>query len=280
MNDQDHHARHTIGCVQFLNAKPLVDGLECIEGLAVRSDVPSRLLDDLVSDRVDIALCPVIDYQLTETPLEIVPVGCIGCHGPTHTVRLFSQEPLERIRVIHADTDSHTSVALMRIVLAETLGSQPKVEPLDVGQSTSPLPPAMLLIGDKVVHARPPHHEYPYQLDLGQAWKALTGLPFVFAVWMTRQGTDLGNLPQHLDQLRRANRRRIDEIALRCAPQHQWPIDLAHHYLADLMQYDVGPVQYQAMEAFWRRAHEHGLFDHLRPLSVNAAIAGDLDAVR
>src|SRR5688572_12720402 len=99
-------AKSRIGCVSFLNSKPLIDGPEGDDALDVRFDVPSRLLDDLLSREVDIALCPVVDYQTSPVALSVVPVGGVGCDGPTLTVRLFSRRPLDRISLIHADTDS------------------------------------------------------------------------------------------------------------------------------------------------------------------------------
>src|SRR6266478_2379165 len=107
-----------IGSVSYLNAKPLIYGLENEPDLSLILDVPSKLLPGLRDKRFDIALLPVIDYQRLDG-LKIVPSGGIGCDGPTLTVRIFSRVPIERIRTLACDTDSHTSVALARIILAE-----------------------------------------------------------------------------------------------------------------------------------------------------------------
>src|SRR5258708_28113575 len=58
-------ARQTlrIGSVSFLNAKPLIYGLEEAAGLDLKLDVPSRLLEGLMDGRFDVALLPVVDYQ-------------------------------------------------------------------------------------------------------------------------------------------------------------------------------------------------------------------------
>ena len=113
---------HRIGCVGYLNAKPLIEGLEGLADPVVRLDVPSALVADLERGEVDIALCPVIDYYRSGQPLVVVPVGCIASDGPTQTVRLFSQVPIDSITRVHADTDSHTSVALLRVLLDEMYG--------------------------------------------------------------------------------------------------------------------------------------------------------------
>jgi len=120
-----------VGCVSFLNARPLIEGLDASPAASVKFDVPSCLLADLEAHEVDVALCPVIDFQRSRCPLAIVPVGGIGCDGPTLTVRVFSQKPLEQLTRIYADTDSHTSVALMQVILDEVYGNRVEVIDLD-----------------------------------------------------------------------------------------------------------------------------------------------------
>src|SRR5215211_3632850 len=119
-----------IGSVSFLNAKPLIYGLEGARDVRLSLDVPARLLQGLVDERFDVALLPVIDYQRMPG-LRLLTSGGIGCDGPTLTVRVFSAVPVEQIRTLACDTDSHTSVALARILLAERYGVRPEFVPLD-----------------------------------------------------------------------------------------------------------------------------------------------------
>src|SRR5688572_28307345 len=138
-----------LGCVSFLNATPLIYGLEEAAGIELALDVPSRLLDGMQEGRYDVALLPVIDYQRM-AGLRLLASGGIGCDGPTLTVRVFSPVPVEWIRTLACDTDSHTSVALARVVLAERHGVRPEFIPLE-GAATGHAPDAArLLIGDKV----------------------------------------------------------------------------------------------------------------------------------
>src|SRR5690348_12951705 len=156
-----------VGSVSFLNAKPLIYGLEEADGLDLRLDVPSRLLDGLLEDRFDVALLPVIDYQRMEG-LRLIPSGGIGCDGPTLTVRIFSPVPVDRMTTLACDADSHTSVALARVLLGEHFGIRPEFVPLDHASVTPDTP--RLLIGDKVVCEQPAG--LPHQIDLGEVWKA------------------------------------------------------------------------------------------------------------
>jgi len=268
---------YRLGCVSFLNAVPLIDGIEQLgqmtEGadLQVHFDVPSRLLADLEADRVDAALCPVIDLQKSELPLQVVPAGGIGCYGKTLTVRIFSRVPIEKIESIACDTDSHTSVVLMQVLLSECFGLRPKVMDYAASAKDKPTLDTILLIGDKVVTHPPDESVYRYQLDLGECWRQLTSLPFVFAVWMAKQESDLGDLPGRLDKIRYVNttdKDRLSRIVREHAPKHGWPLDLANQYLGGWLCYDIGAEQLQAMELFFAKAHELGLIDQHRPIQA------------
>ena len=257
-----------LGCVSFLNARPLIDGLDDRPDLEVRYDVPSKLLDDLAVGTVDLALCPVVDYQLSDDPLRIVPVGGIGCDGPTLTVRLFSRVPWPDVTTLYADTDSHTSVILAQLILRERFGCRPTVEALDRTAAPDELPDTVLLIGDKVVTNAPPAGAYAHELDLGEQWKQMTGRPFVFAIWMARPDATLVSAPDLLDAQRRINASRIDAIVSAHAADAGWPDALAAEYLGRLLRYETGAAELDAIAHFYRLAHDHGLLDRNRPLDT------------
>ena len=247
---------HRLGCVSYLNAKPLIHRLpeEQPGRIDLRLEVPARLLDLLLTDRVDLALCPVIDLLRSPRPLELVPVGGIACAGPTLTVRLFSRRPLPQLTTVHVDVDSHTSVALLRVVLRELHGLSPTL--IHHPTRAADLPPdtqAALLIGDKVVTAAPDPQTFPHQMDLGEAWHRLTGRPFVFACWTKILGRDLGELPQILTTQLHRNLRRLDQIVADYAADHGWPTDLAARYLGHILRYPLGPEELSAIDDFHHR---------------------------
>ena len=271
-----HAGVRSIGCVSYLNAKPLVDGLEEDPAVSLRLDVPSRLLADLEAGEVDVALCPVIDYHRAAGPLAVVPVGGIACEGPTLTVRLFSRVPIDAVRVVHADTDSHTSATLLRVLMRQRAGRDVELIDYDAREHTAAgriveSPEAVLLIGDKVVTDAPLAATYPHQLDLGEAWHRVTGLPFVFAVWMAPTDADLGDLAGRLDALRQRNADRLDDIVDRHHAAHGWPRSLAHRYLDEILRYDVGPRELEAIERFSSLAADAGFISSVRPIRVHPA---------
>jgi len=254
-----------LATVSYLNARPLIEGLERETDFEVIRRVPSRLLETLETGRASIALCPVIDFQRSEIPLEIVPAGAIGCDGPALTVKLFSTRPMSEVDVITVDGESHTSVALVGIVMRELYGRNPILRPLG---ETDDAPQALLLIGDKVITATPNRMIYSHELDLGAAWKEISGKPFVFAAWMTKADTDLGDLPRRLDHIRTANHERLAEIAARHAAANGWSENLALEYLSGNLRYELGAPELTGIEDFWARCHEYGIIDELRPMRL------------
>jgi chorismate dehydratase len=262
-----------IGAVRYLNSAPLIDGLEGDDDVNLQRDVPSGLLGTLLAGEVDLALCPVIDFQTSPEPLALVPVGAIGSDGETLTVRAFSRLPFDRVERVAVDGDSHTSVALLQVVFDALYGRRLQLEPLTPPQQGAAAngSECLLLIGDKVVTAAPSDRDYPHQLDLGEAWKRATGMPFVFATWMARRGADIGDLPERLRARRDANLDRIDDIVARRAPEIGWPAPLAHIYLTRHLRFRITERELAAVEEFWRRCHALGLIDAVRPIVLAAA---------
>ena len=262
-----------IGCVAYLNSKPLIHGLKDTPDHALRLAVPADLLQGLESDELDIALCPVIDYFRSKTPLTVVPVGCIASDGPTMTVKLFSKVPIEQITEVHADTDSHTSVALLSVLLNELYDLRPKITPYNSravyeDQADAPQPQAVLLIGDKVFHQASQMSSHPYQLDFGEAWKKLTGMPFMFAVWMARRGEALGDLPDKLTAQLETNLSRMPEVIRAHAGPQGWSESAASEYLLDVIKFRVQPEHLEAMRRFAEFAAKLGLIDEAHPIEL------------
>jgi chorismate dehydratase len=269
-----------IACVGYLNTAPLIEGLAKLEGVALAPAVPSRIAEMVVSGAADVGLVSLVDAA-GSSALTLLPVGMIGCDGPTLTVRLYSSVPLEDIQAVHVDTDSHTSVVLCQLLLRRVYGVSPRVVGFDarervvVGGSDTGAggaldsglddawPATVLLIGDKVVTDAPPQDRYPYQLDLGEAWKRLTGLPFVYAMWACRAedaGTSrIGLAAALLDRQLRHNLTRLDWIVAQRGGEHRWPGDLARRYLSELLRFRVGQRERAGAMRFIAEAAGPGL---------------------
>ena len=249
-----------LGVVSYLNAKPLVAGLDAESRIELLLDVPSRLPDLLDRGLADAALIPVIDLFEQESRWKIVSDACIGCDGETLTVRVFSRVAPESVRRLAADTDSHTSVVLARLIWKEHYGRDLEVVPF-ADSATFDGCDATLLIGDKVV-ARPnlrPSDRFQVETDLGAMWKSLVALPLVFAVWAAPHALDASGLGSILSRARDRGVKSATEIAKEYGPALGWPVALAERYLTHHMAYKLGQRQRLGMAKFRELALRHGL---------------------
>jgi chorismate dehydratase len=155
-------------------------------------------------------------------------------------------------------------VALARIVLAEHFGIRPEF--VELSRASQQPGAARLLIGDKVVCEEPVG--FDHQLDLGAAWKKMTGLPFVFATWMTRVGTGLGDLPEQLEHAKRDGLQHVNELIERYAIPRGWPAGMALQYLTLYLKYDIGEPQLRAIRLFHELAAKHGIIGQPKPLRI------------
>ena len=263
-----------LGVVRYLNTRPLIAGLDALQGLALRREVPSALVGTLERGETDAALCSSIDYQASDTPMVVLPVGLLGCDGATLTVQVFSRVPFDRVRRLHADPDSHTSRALAQVVAQARFGRVPEmVDGLPARPGAAGVE-AMLLIGDKVVLEAPSEAEFPHRIDLGEAWKSQTGLPFTFACWMAPRPADararerLRTLAQVLDHQRRRNAMRLASLAAAEGRAHGWSAPLAQRYLCELLRFAWNDRQRAGLELFWRMSADLGLIRGPRPLEL------------
>lgn len=252
-----------IGCVKYLNTLPLVEGLGANAGLRLRGAAPAELGGMLGRGEIDVGLVSLVDYASSAVPLALMSCGGIGCDGATLTVRVFSRVPAGQIRELHADIESHTSVVLAQVVLARAFGNRVKVVGFDACAHGGEWPEAVLLIGDKVVSDAPPGEVYGYELDLGEQWKALTGLPFVYAAWMCR-GEDAGaewvrEVGRLLERQRLRNTMRTGWLIDKAVQEHRWPRELAVRYVTEYLRYEIGAGQREGIARFFAEGVALGL---------------------
>lgn len=247
-----------IGCVPYLNAKPLIDWFhtsDCDSPAEIVYVAPSELACLLRESAVDVAL--VSSYELLRNPrLILIPGISVSADGPVRSVRLFSRVPFEEIRSVALDTSSLTSVALVRILLSERYGITPRYvyhapeleRMLDVCD-------AALLIGDLHLFDSAAEHV----IDLGQEWKQLTGLPFVYAAWLARPEVDLELIGGALNQAKRWGTARLDELATKWSQEMALPLERVREYFLEIMQYGLTSQHMAGFEEYHRLCRKHNL---------------------
>lgn len=257
-----------IGAVSYLNSKPLIEGLEELAPAAeLVLDYPSRLADELAAGRLDVALIPSIE-AFGDPDYEIVSDACVASRGPVLSVKLYCRVPPGEIRTLALDQGSRTSAALVRIILAERFGVEPYTRPLplesDLADSDAD---AVLLIGDRAISVgrvsnpshSPARESFQEVWDLGEVWSEWTGLPFVFAMWVTRRGVELGAVESALSEARDQGLERIADIAAREASLLGLSRETAVDYLTQNLHFQLGSAEQTGLRLFYHLAAQHGL---------------------
>lgn len=177
-----------MAAVSYLNTKPLLYGLKnnsIINEIELVEDYPANIAQMLIEDKVDIGLIPVAAIMRLQN-WHVVGDYCIGSDGAVASVCIFSEVPMEKIETVLLDYQSRTSVNLARILLKEYwkkdvtfLNASGEDYRTKIKGTT-----AGVVIGDRALEQR---LLSPYLYDLGEAWKAYTGFPFVFAAWIANK---------------------------------------------------------------------------------------------
>lgn len=250
--------RIRIGAVNYLNSKPLIEGLaELAPEADLILDYPSRLADELARGTLDVALIPSIACLLNPC-YEIVSDACVATQGAVLSVKLFSRVPPRRIRRLALDAGSRTSATLVQILLAERYSVFPELEPLPLEQSMQATSAdAILLIGDRAIPA--PAEPFAAIWDLGTEWTELTGLPFVFAMWATRAGTDLGAVEAALSAARDRGLKNLVPIGRREAPLLGLDQQITIDYLTRNLYYRLGGAERRGLKRFYELAVRYDL---------------------
>ena len=255
-----------LGAVAYLNARPLVYGLELRSALfSLRFDAPSKCAALLHENAIDLGMIPSIEYLRGHEGYRIVPHLAIASEGPVASVALFCRRPLEEVRTIAADTSSRTSTALLRLLCVERFGIDPELVPM--APDLEPMLrrcDAALLIGDAALFLDAEAAGLR-KIDLGAEWSSMTGLPFVWAFWAGRAGVVRPDALAALTAARDAGVAASDRVADEyCGPERA---RLGRGYLRDNIQYRLGDRQQEGLRRFYELAHQHEVVDALRPIA-------------
>lgn len=207
-----------IGAVSYLNTKPLIYGFEkgmMADETTLIFDFPANIARLLLNNKIDIGLVPVAVLPLM-SEYHVIAEYCIGCDGPVASVCVFSDVPLQKVEKILLDYQSRTSVALLKVLLKEHWKIAPQLVAAEKGfEQAIGGTTAGLVIGDRAFEQIT---KYKYHYDLGLAWKQMTGLPFVFAAWVSNKKLSAGFVEKFNDTTKQGMLH-LNEIALqnKCA---------------------------------------------------------------
>jgi chorismate dehydratase len=241
-----HLDKIKVAAVSYLNTKPLLYGIkrhEILKNIELLEDYPAKIAQLLIEDNIDMGLIPVaVIPKLRQW--HIVGDYCISSDGPVASVCLFSEVPIWEVEKVYLDYQSRTSVQLVKVLLNEYW--KKNVTYIDastdnfrnmIGGTT-----AGVVIGDRALEQRAVSK---YKYDLGEAWKAHTGLPFVFAAWISNK-----QLPaDFIRAFNEANGLGLQHLDAVITENQRNGIDLKTYYTKHI-QYNLTPEKMQGLELF------------------------------
>jgi chorismate dehydratase len=254
-----------VGAVSYLNARPLVWGLERLPGrFDVRYDLPSRCASLLHAGAIDLGLIPSIEYLGGD--YRVVPGVGVVSDGAVASVAIFTRVPVAAIRSLALDTSSRTSVALVKVLCARYFRIAPAfVQAGPDLNAMMAMADAALLIGEPALLAEYAQHGLQ-KIDLGAAWKAMTGLPFVYAFWAGPPGAVTPADVEALQAARDDGRRKSDDVAAEYFGREPERTALGAAYLRAYIRYEIGDRERAALERFFALAAEIGAAPRARSL--------------
>jgi chorismate dehydratase len=259
-----------VGRIPYVNCYPVYGAID--RGLVqldadLVSATAADLNDLLAAGELDLSVVSAVEYARDAAAYHLLPDLAISCDGPVHSVKLFSRRPVAELggATVLRTSSSRTSILLLELLCRHRWQVSPRfatvrAEPADLDALARFPHDAVLVIGDAALLLAARDH-YPVQVDLGEAWSAWTGLPFVFAVWAARRSAD---------------QRRVREVHARLLESRDWglvhldlladqawattgiPRSTCRDYLADL-DYGFSYRHLAGLTDFFRRLAADGL---------------------
>jgi predicted solute-binding protein len=254
-----------IGCVKYLNARPLIHGWEG----NVDFDHPSALCNKLATAKLDVAL--VSSFEFLRNPIyRIVDDVSISSDGPVYSVVVAHRGEIAQIEEIELDPASETSVNLLRCLIAE-LGLNVRF----VRRSTAVRPTtsrlkadfrARLLIGDQAIRFRQEYaNEFSFW-DLGEQWQKPYGLSFVYALWLIRpEVADPKQIANRLRGLRDENLANLDDLIGEAVAgadpgrQKRLNREFLSRYYRENLRFRFGEKEKEGLRIFANLCRKHNL---------------------
>jgi predicted solute-binding protein len=238
-----------IGCVKYLNARPLIHGWPT----DVVLDHPSALCAQLARGELDVAL--VSSFEFLRNPIYRIVHGIsISSDGPVYSVVVAHLGEISAVEEIELDPAAETSGNLVRCLLSEL-----KLWPRFVATSMSSLPKgtARLLIGDQAIRFRQERANEFQFWDVGEQWKKLVELPFVYALWLVRpEVVDPKSIADRLRALRANNLAKIDNLI---ADEREFDRGFCDRYYREHLRFSFGEREKQGLRAFHELCQKHEL---------------------
>ncbi len=254
--------RLRVAGVQYLNARPLYEGLADEPRVRLQLSLPSDVARRIAEDEADVALMPVAAAAAIGD-IRFMRGAAIGARGPVRSVVLVGERPIDELEEVSLDLSSRTSVILSRLILRKLRSASARAgEPRFYGRGPADAIAEVagkrgaLIIGDAALEIE---GRFPFVVDLGEAWRDWTGLPFVFAAWCGRAGALSADDERLLLEARERGLARRDAIADAYAAQTDRAPSSLRSYLRDAIRYDFHDAEREGLARFFEEGNRAGL---------------------
>jgi chorismate dehydratase len=289
-----------ISIVEFLNTAPLVWGFT--DGpLAGRYDlsfaVPSQCAEDLRAGRVDVGIIPAVEYQRMENVVAL-PGMAVAAKNEVRSLIVISKVPIEMAQSFALDTNSRSTVALVRLLCRKHWNITPEF--IDAAPDPDKMlarADAALIIGDPALslrlkmdalEAKVPQgkdccgcdaSDHPvadvqtlFIYDVAQQWREMTGLPCVLAIWVARRGTVTPEILADFQASRDYGLARIGEIAEGAALKLNLPPRELERYLTENINFSLDEENLKGLRYYYEECARAGLIPRARELEFVGAV--------
>lgn len=242
-----------IAAIRFINALPLIYGLEKRGLHEIVFETPSRCYNKLVNGEVDLALIPVFGTQTNSSIKAFGGLG-IAAERRTESVFLFCKKPPDQVRIVGTDPASLTSTTLLKIILKKKYGNTPDFHPntnSNIVESLK-LSDAVLVIGDGALLSNRTGYDV---YDLAEEWFSMTGLPFLFAIWASSRLLHGEEKQELYDSYHQATQH-WDEIYLRAQEALKLDGTFLKRYYNNDLHYRLTERDYEGFRKFIHLAAE------------------------
>jgi len=265
-----------LGKVAYINCEPIYYGIEqgaISAECRIVEGTPVELNRMLQAGELDLSVISAIEYARHSDKYLILPDLAIGSDGPAESVLFLSRMKPSELdgQPVRLSRDSLTSVFLVKLLLAKMFGVRPQFLPAEAETTDALLEDVagVLVIGDAALRAR---GQFPFTLDLGQGWKELTGLPFVFAVWAVRRDyyrdhrEETHQLHRALLDSKRYSLTQLNEICEAVRGRVGLDRDACATYLKERLSFDLTPRYLQGLHLFFTLLEAEGELPSTPPL--------------
>src|SRR6202165_5136364 len=269
-----------ISIVEFLNTAPLVWGFTdgpLVGKYDLSFAVPSQCAEDLKARRADVGIIPAIEYQRMENVVAL-PGMAVAAKNEVRSILVVSKVPIDQARSFALDTNSRSSVGLVRVLCQRHWNIAPEfIDSAPDADEMLARADAALIIGDPALRlrlkvdaleAKVPRGkdccgsgedeplvkdvETLFVYDVAQHWREMTAHPCVLAIWAGRREAITPEVVADFLASKQYGLAHIGQIAEGAALKLDLPPRQLEHYLRESIDYSLDAENLPGLELYFQ----------------------------